>query len=230
MAKSKIIKELANGEVSLHVALKRAKILLKEFNNDALTKWVEQELTGYTDVASIPAYRITRGSLRGTYIRHLPRTQTTYKQVSIPVGKMPADLVEEMLRMYFCEGTEELAHLLDSGNTKPLVKHIPADLYPTIAKYNLPMLMEIVTADVETSAASIQGVLSTIESKLLDMFYYLEKQFGILDELDIDVDSKTAEEQKDIINHIYVLIYNDRSVTIGDNNKIKETTIASTIE
>lgn len=230
MAKSKIIKELANGEVSTHVALKRAKILLQEFNNDTLLKWVEQELTGYTDAESMPDYRVAQGTLRGTYIRHLPHTQMTYKHVSIPVGKMPVDLIKKITSMYFCEGAEELTRLMNVGDNKPLVKHLPADLYPTIARYNPTICMEIVTAYVETSAPSVQGVLSAIESRLLDLFCYLEKQFGILDELDIDVDSKTAQEQKEIIDHISVLIYNDRRVTIGDNNKIKETTIASTME
>lgn len=230
MAKSRIIKELANGEVSTHVALKRAKILLQEFSNDTLLKWVEQELTGYTDAESMPDYRITQGSLRGTYIRHLPHTQMTYKHVSIPVGKMPVDLLNKITSMYFCEGAEELTRLMNVGDNKPLVKHIPADLYSTIARYNTSMCMEIVTAYVETSAPSVQGVLSAIESRLLDLFCYLEKQFGILDELDIDVDAKTDDERKEIIDHISVLIYNDHRVTVGENSKIKDSTIASTIE
>ena len=41
MAKSKIIKELANGTVTLPVALKRAKLLLQEFDNEDLLLWVK---------------------------------------------------------------------------------------------------------------------------------------------------------------------------------------------
>jgi hypothetical protein len=59
---------------------------------------------------------------------------------------------------------------------------------------------------------------------------YLEKQFGNLDELDIDVDNKSEQELKEIVNHIYVLIYNDQSVTIGKDNEFNNSNIASSIK
>lgn len=59
---------------------------------------------------------------------------------------------------------------------------------------------------------------------------YLEKQFGNLDELDIDVDNKSEQELKEIVNHIYVLIYNDQSVTIGNDNEFNNSNIASLIK
>lgn len=61
-------------------------------------------------------------------------------------------------------------------------------------------------------------------------FCYLEKQFGVLDELDIDVGAKTEAEQNEILEHISTLIYNDNRITIGDNCKIKDTTISPIID
>ena len=226
MAKSKIIKELANGTVTTQVALKRAKLLLQEFNNDALLEWVNHELMGYTDVGTIPDYRIKQGHLRGTYIRGT----TSYKNVPLPVGKMPQELVTTLLSVYFSEGVEELAQFMEGHKDQPVGKPIPADFYPRFAYYNEDPYMRIISARSEVSVQSVQGVLTAVENKLLDLFCYLEEQFGVLDELDIDVASKTAEEQKDIVNHISVLIYNDRRVTMGNNNKIKESTIASTMD
>lgn len=59
---------------------------------------------------------------------------------------------------------------------------------------------------------------------------YLEKQFGNLDEFDIDVNNKSEQELKEIVNHIYVLIYNDQSVTIGNDNEFNNSNIASSIK
>ena len=56
---------------------------------------------------------------------------------------------------------------------------------------------------------------------------YLEKQFWNFDELDIDVNNKSEQELKKIVNHIYVLIYNDQSVTIGNDNEFNNSNIAS---
>ena len=54
----------------------------------------------------------------------------------------------------------------------------------------------------------------------------LEKEFGVLDDLDIEWDGKTEDEQKVIIEKITV-IFQDNSVSIGNGNKIKNSTIAS---
>ena len=42
MPKSKIIKELANGTVDTLTALKRAKVLLSEFDNTELNNWISR--------------------------------------------------------------------------------------------------------------------------------------------------------------------------------------------
>lgn len=47
---------------------------------------------------------------------------------------------------------------------------------------------------------------STIENRLLDILILLEKEFGILDELDIDVDIKTDIEKENIVNRLVVLM------------------------
>ena len=76
----------------------------------------------------------------------------------------------------------------------------------------------------------ILNIFPKVENKLLDILRYLEKQFGNLDELDIDVNNKSEQELKEIVNHIYVLIYNDQSVTIGNDNEFNNSNIASLIK
>ncbi len=63
----------------------------------------------------------------------------------------------------------------------------------------------------------------------MELLCYIEKQFGNLDDLNIDVDGKSEDELKKIIKQVYVIIYNDQSVAIGDKNKIKDSSIASKI-
>lgn len=54
----------------------------------------------------------------------------------------------------------------------------------------------------------------------------LEKEFGNLDELDIDISTKDTAELKEIVNYIQINLY-DNSITIGDNNKIKHSDITT---
>lgn len=95
-----------------------------------------------------------------------------------------------------------------------------------LCKYNNDPYMNFTSVYVTFSSEIINTVFSAVENKLLDILILLEKEFGILDELDIIVDSNTSEKVSEIANKIKVIIYNDNSINIGDNNKIKDSDIA----
>ena len=90
--------------------------------------------------------------------------------------------------------------------------------------------MNIISARVVIGSQFVQNIFSVIENKLLDIFMILEKEFGNLDSLDIDVSGKSEEELHKISEKMVVVIYNDNRVTVGNGNKIKDSNIASSIE
>ena len=230
MARSAIIKDLANSTVDTMTALKRAKVLFAELGNDDLLEWVSYEIAGYPADANLPDYRKVRGRLVGSYIKGSMASHMKWTNVSLPLGTMPDNIQEALLSAYFREGVGALRQLAESGKVDgQLGKAIDADFYPVIATYNNDPYMCITSAKVLIGPQLIQDVFSTVESRLLDALIVLEKEFGNLDELDIDTESKNEEELKEIIRHIQVIIYNDHSVSIGDNNKIKDSTISSAI-
>lgn len=57
MAKSKIIKELANNQISMEVALQRLMIIASDLENEDLSAWAEAELHGYSRSDTLPKYR-----------------------------------------------------------------------------------------------------------------------------------------------------------------------------
>ena len=232
MPKSKIIKELANGTVDTLIALKRTKVLLTGFDNVELDTWINNEITGYPKDAKIPTYRIVRGSLMGSYFKGSMASHMTWNHVSIPLGKMPEDLQDSLLNVSFREGVEALRQLVEKCDSSSiqLGKQINADFFPVIVHYNKDPYMMITSAMVEISSQCIHNILSTIENRLLDALILLEKEFGVLDDLDIDIDSKSKDERIEIVKQLQVIIFNDNSVNIGDGNRIKESNIASSIQ
>ena len=72
------------------------------------------------------------------------------------------------------------------------------------------------------------NIIPVVENLLLETFLLLEKEFGVLDDLDIDWDSKTEDEQQVIVEKI-IIIFQDNSVSVGNGNKIKNSTVASNI-
>lgn len=104
MAKSKIIKDLANGEVDTMTALKRAKVLISELQDNELLNWINREISGYPIEATLPDYRIVEGNLLGSYLKSSMAAHMKYSNVSLPLGKMPDDLRSKLLTLQFRKG------------------------------------------------------------------------------------------------------------------------------
>lgn len=233
MVKSQIIKDLANGVVNTQTALKRTKVLLQELENEELLQWINYEIGGYPDDVDIPEYRKISGQLYGSYFKGSIAIHIKYTHVPLSLGNLSAEMKHDLLTIQITQGIEALRGMIseiERNNDRGLSKPIPAEFYPLIAKANNDLEMMIFTASVELDMPKILNIFPKVESKLLDILYYLEKQFGNLDDLDIDTESKSPAELETIINRIYVMIYNDKSVMIGNNNKIKDGYIASTIK
>lgn len=232
MAKSKIIKDLANGSVDTIVALKRAKVLLSEFHNEDIINWINYEITGYPNNVTLPDYRITSGNLTGSYFKGSMVSHMQWTNVSLPLGEMPEEVKKTLLAIQFRESVDALRQLSADSTSKngQLQKNISADFFPAIAAYNNDPYMMITSAHVVFGSQCIRDVFAAVENRLLDILILLEKEFGNLDELDLDVSSKTDDEIKAIAEKIIVIVYHDNSVTIGNDNKIKNSTIATEIE
>lgn len=232
MPRSKIIKELANGTVDTLTALKRTKVLLSEFDNYELNDWVNYEIMGYPDGVEIPLYRIVRGNLMGSYFKGSMVSHMKWNHVSIPLGEMPDTLKETLLTVYFREGVDALKQLADKValSDRHMGKSVNADFFPTIAHYNNDPYMMITSATVEIGNQCVHNVFSAIENRLLDILILLEKEFGNLDELDIDLTKKSDDEKDEIIKQLHIIVFNDNSVNIGNENRIKDSNIASRIK
>ena len=95
MAKSKILKELANNEVPLDVALKRLLIICDDLDYKELFSWAEKELNGYFGEESVPEYRnigmgqILYSGLKGSMVSHLKLTNQPF-----PIQWMPSKFMD----------------------------------------------------------------------------------------------------------------------------------------
>lgn len=87
--------------------------------------------------------------------------------------------------------------------------------------------MMFTTLRVEVGNQVIDNVLSNIESRLIDVLVNLEREFGLLDDLDIDTSEKNLADIEKITNRIEVIMYTDNSINIGDGNTIKSSEISS---
>lgn len=229
MTRSQIIKDLANSKCDLSTALKRTKVLIKLLGDEKILKWINCEIEGYKDDDEIPEYRKFLGDFVGTYIVGTMGQHVKYSNVSIPLGKMPEEQRNMLLTASVKQGISTLEQMLKDSSTR-FAKNVPADIYRAIEKFVNNPLFSIASGDVIYDKMQIMDIIPHVENTLLDMLLLLEKEFGNLDELDIDVDSKDEEQLESIHNSLCVMVFNDNSVMIGNDNKFRDTTVAANIE
>lgn len=222
MARSRIIKELASGKVTVEIGLKQLKVLLMEFNKPEMLKWVNSELQGYDDSDTLPEYRIIAGNLIGTFLNY----NLKCTNVGIPLKiDAPDKMVDICTNVKLYDSISALRILAESD--KEIGRQIPSSYLPYIQRYSAISMTALISAFVKISQIQLENIFSRTENAVLDVLLLLEREFGVLDELDIDLSTKDEKEIENITNNIMVILYSDNSVTIGDNNRMKDTNIST---
>ena len=208
--------------MSVEIALKQLKVLLAEFDKPEMLKWVNAELQGYDDTDVLPEYRVVVGNLVGNFLNYY--TKCTH--ISIPLkSDAPKELVEMCSQVRLYDSLSALRALTETD--REFGRQINASLLPYVQQFSAISMTALLNATVEFSQTQVKNVFSRVENAVLDVLLLLEKEFGNLDDLDIDLTSKSNYEIQNIASNIMILLYNDNSIAIGDNNRMKDTSISS---
>ena len=214
MAKSKILKELANNQVSIEVALSRLLIIATDIGNIELFEWANNELNGYENFNELPEYRkinaplIRYTGINGSFkVTNQPMPLTWFTQKTRdslnPVG------------IFECIATIE--SILNEKEIQPRVR----DLTFLAGEIHDRMSVSCFKISQVIDGSYYREILNKIRGKLLNIFIELDRAFGNLD--DLDVDSSDEGKVAQINQKIIALI--DKSIKIGDGNQIEKSKI-----
>ena len=210
MAKSKIIKELANKEISLEVAFNRLLIIASDIGNTDLIDWATNELNGYPNGSKMPKYR--EGKM-GHIVYSGINGRLQVKNQPLPLSVFDKEILDYIKVKHFPQdiATIEQFAFGDNGEIGLDLTELAGNVYKNSS-------IQCISISMKFPKEMFLGILSAIRTKLLKIFIELDKDFGCLDNLDIDTDGR---ELKEINNKLSIIIYEDNSITIGDNNKLK---------
>lgn len=98
MAKSKILKEIVNNEITIEVALKRLYVIANDLDDADLITWVEKELYGYDDADAVPDYRnIGGGTILYSGIKGTMMCNMKLQNCPLPFQVIPKALQEMLM-------------------------------------------------------------------------------------------------------------------------------------
>ena len=215
MAKSRIIKELANNEITMEVALNRLLIIASDLDNNDLSDWVSAELHGYQKGMELPVYRQIKSKqfiysgINGSY-------QVT--NIPFPYVEILSEHKKHLFDVHITDGISSLQGFIENGEKQTCFID-----YTWMSGYVYEQTgIQCTSIQQKITINLIQNVLSEIKTRLLRVLIKLDKEYGCLDDLDIDTTVKTPEEISEINKIVNNFIYVDNSVRIGDKNKIEE--------
>ncbi|GAB1774169.1 AbiTii domain-containing protein [Priestia megaterium] len=215
MARSQILKDVVSGKESIENILLRLKVILSDLDNELIMKWVDGELQGYKSQDDLPAYRIFKGSVIGTYLLNY---QAKYTNAPVPLEVLlPSEQIESISRITVNDSIATVQNILSGENKDKLAKVIPTAYCHAISTDQL----QIAGMQVHLSSNYLDGVVSSVKHKLIEIVMQLEKQFDNLDELDIKSQVEEDSSKRDqIVYDIENIIYEGSPINIGDKNKI----------
>lgn len=215
MAKSKIIKEFINEVISLEVALKRLKVILSDLNDPKLLRWVTNELRGYVQSEEIPEYRKDKGILLTSYVAG----GMNVRGASVPIEILGEELQETLLNVTITDGVGGVIDMIEKD--KEIGKVLNGDLCAILSQLTGVAILE---ARVVVSKSILLAILNNVSDRVLEIMIELERQFGVLDDLDIIVEGHNLEEVKE---NLRCIVFQDNSIKVGDKNKLQKSGIVS---
>lgn len=214
MAKSKILKELANNQVSIEVALSRLLIIATDIGNTELFEWANSELNGYDKFDSLPEYR----KIHAPFIRY-SGINGSFKVTNQP---MPLTWFTQKTRdslnpVGIFESIATIESILNEKEIQPRARDLTflaGEIYDTmgVSCFKISQIIDV---------SHYREIVNKIRGKLLNIFIELDRAFGNLD--DLDVDSSDEGKVSQINQKIITLI--DKSIKIGDGNQIEKSKI-----
>lgn len=223
MAKSKILIQLVNNEISLDVALKRLMLICSDLNYDEIYNWAEKELDGYSKDDKVPEYRnlglgrIVYSGLSGNSYNCIKYTNNP-----LPIHWLP-DKCQEIALDNF-----ERSSILSIIEKSKSDHHFSRDLtgFASFIKVNIKFTSIIQQID----SFSFGEIVNKIASILFKIFKKLDTEYGNLDSLDIDISNKEKTEIINIEKVLLSYVGELKHIQIGDNNEIKDSNIGESNE
>ena len=217
MAKSKIIKALANNEISMEIALNRLLIIASDLDNDSLADWAAAELHGYSKGMELPEYR-KKKSMHFTYSGINGGFQVT--NIPFTYLEIIATHDENAFDVPIMDSVSTLQGFIDNSDKQSYCRdytYLNGYVYEHTGIQCTSILQRV-------PLNFLQNILSEIKTRLLRILIKLDKEYGCLDDLDVDTSTKSPEEIAAINKVVNNYVFIDNSITVGDNNKIKGTT------
>lgn len=200
MVKSQLIKDITINKISIEEGLQRLLLISSELNNEELMKWILGELNGYKDGDSLPEYRKNIGSqLKYSGINGSFQVENQILQKSF----LPKELQKAIEETSIRTSIRSIEKTIDNRDT------VGVDLTAAAGYVFERTGIQCLKIFQVYNHISLDGIIANVKNKLIIILLSLEKEFGNLDSLDINVETITNEQFESIEQNINKIFLSD---------------------
>ena len=187
MPKSQIIKDIVEDAVPLAKSLYRLYVLSLDVKNNKLSEWALSELKGYQKTDSIPEYRKTK-SANFTYSGINGRFQVS--KIHLPIGWIPEELLDRLINIDASEGIDLIENFAREQNGMAIDRSDLAGFVSKATKGDV----QCTSINQHIPQSFYAGICAEVKSKMIQALFELERKYGNLDNLGIDISNKKPQE------------------------------------
>jgi hypothetical protein len=219
------IKDGATGsKTPLSEVLRLCLRLGKQLDNKQLSSWALAELNGYKSIKDLPDYRIHSTQVLGHFSGPFG---SGLRNAQIPQFTIEEDHREHLFTNYLENPVAELEDLTGRDKDDTLKVVWPADI---VAYYQCKPIYErmvLNTAWRVVTKSTLQGVLDTIRTRVLEFVLNIEDELGInnlSNKKELEVNQPIADK----VNQVFNTTINGGNVALGNSGSTVQNTIVVT--
>lgn len=208
MAKSKLIKNLTTDEVSLENTLERLLIITNALEDPKVTNWILNEIKGYENKTNLPNYRKIQ-SMNIKYDGINGNLQI--KNAPLPITHFPKEIRDEISEVSVIQGISVVEKIIKNNYES---KYDLTAFAPWVYKETGIQCLSITHY---LSIALYEKIYNEVRIKVIQILLDLEKEFGNLDNLDINMGVLSDEKIENVNNNIVSIISDGKEIKLNED-------------
>jgi hypothetical protein len=220
-----LLREIQNDAIDSNTGLadllRKCKVLAARLGSPEFKQWVENELSGYADVESLPDYRVLQVNSKGHFFGPF---NSKLLNADIPLLCIPKEFHENLSHSYLTQPVASMESLIRDSTNGTLQEPWNPDLVACVRR-NIYSNMNCMQAWKVISTSQIVAALDAIRNRVLNFVLEIEAESPIAGEAQVNSNPVPQEKVQQIFNTN--IIGNVQNVATGSNN-VKQKVINKT--
>lgn len=183
MPKSQIIKDVVEDAVPIEKSLRRLYVLAVDIHNAQLAEWALHELKGYSKDDILPEYRRTRSS---HFIYSGINGSCQITNAHLPLEWIPEEVLNQVINIENRDGIDLVVRFTE-GKRGGIADRSDLAGFVSEATEGEVACISIVQ---RIPQSFYSRICAEVKSKMLQVLLEMEKKYGNLDELGIDISNQ----------------------------------------